>query len=397
MSRLFGFRYLRLRLLVVLTLILALVSTLFLVTALSLLGFYKSFNAYLGEEKDVVAVYDRQSRTPFTGVIPAYLAEQVSAVNGVLVCSPETITPCIVNNQSLFVRGVLTDAFFELNPVTIVEGRALSQSDLGSVMLGVNLAKRLGVSVGDRILVLATLADRYVELEVSAVYLSHSSMDDEALVLLNIGQWLRFNDYNKVTLIRAKVNPSVVGAADIYQELARNAQSQTGLSSPSNSSNRQASYQGLMPWATVNFKIESLGVEDTQNLMKGYLDSYGVTKEALMILSVLVFVFSSVTVFAASQTFIRQHREDLDTLSHIGASRKTVKLDVLLKLLPLSLVASGLGAMVSVAALMVLETFGYLRVLSHVLVFHLDPLILALNFVLVLALVAVSVLRSDIL
>ena len=111
MSRLLGFRYLRFRHLLALTLILALVSALFLVTSLSFLGFYKSFNAYLGEGDDIIAVYDKQSRTPFTGIIPAYLTERVSMVKGVLVSSPETISPCIVNNQSLFIRGVLPDFF----------------------------------------------------------------------------------------------------------------------------------------------------------------------------------------------------------------------------------------------------------------------------------------------
>ena len=47
----------------------------FLVNGPNLLGFYKGFTAYLGEGEDIVAVYDRKSRTPFTGLVPAYLAE----------------------------------------------------------------------------------------------------------------------------------------------------------------------------------------------------------------------------------------------------------------------------------------------------------------------------------
>lgn len=47
------------------------------------------------------------------------------------------------------------------------------------------------------------------------------------------------------------------------------------------------------------------------------------------------------------------------------------------------------------AALFWFEGFSSLTVLSHGLVFSFDPLVLVLNFVLVTALVAVSVLRTD--
>jgi hypothetical protein len=83
-----------------------LASMLFSLTTLSLLGFYRGFTAYLGEGEDIVAVYDRKSRTPFTGLVPAYLAEKISALNGVLAGSPEAIAPCIVKGESTFLRGI---------------------------------------------------------------------------------------------------------------------------------------------------------------------------------------------------------------------------------------------------------------------------------------------------
>ncbi len=398
MSKLNGFGYLRFRRLIVLVLILCLVSTLFLVTALSFLGFYKSFNAYLGEGDEVVTVYDKQSRTPFTGSIPAFLAEQVSGVNGVYVCSPETLTPCIVNNQSLFVRGILPTAFFQLTPCTLVEGETLAENDLGSVLLGKNLADRLNVKVGDELLVFSTLADRFLELRVAGVFVSHSSMDDEALVQLNVGQWLRFADYNHVTLIRAKINSDVASSEGIYQELAKKAQAQTGSPSASNgnsSGGQTGNIQSIISWLPVNFSLDSLGVKGTQNAMKSYLDRYGVTKEALSVLSVLVFLLCGLTVVAASQTLIRQHSEEIQTLRYVGASRRVLKIDVLFKLLPLSLLACSLGLVLTFFALTWLGSNGYLMVLSHQLIISLDPAVIVLNYVLIAALVAVSVLRSE--
>jgi ABC-type lipoprotein release transport system permease subunit len=371
MTKLLGFNYLRFRSLFVLTLILILASTLFSVTALSFLGFYNSFNAYLGEENNIIAIYDVQSRTPFTGIIPAYLTNQVSTINGVLACSPEVITPCIVNNQSLFIRGIMPEEFYKLNPITMTEGKILNQSDINSILLGKNLATRLNVKVNDEILVLATLADRYLELQVTGVYVSHSSMDDEALVLLNAGQWLRSTDYNHVTMIRVKINPAIVGSNDIYQEIARNASSTQAKTSQS-TTNQATNYQDMIPWTNINFQVGQIGVQGTQSLMKSYLDRYGITEQALIVLSVMVFLFSSVTVAVASQTLMQQHKEDIVTLRSIGASRKTLKFDILCKLLPLSLVASGLGILVTVLILTLLNGYGYLLVLSHRVIFSFE-------------------------
>lgn len=394
MSKLLGFSYLRFRHLFVLALILVLASTLFSVTALSFLGFYKSFNAYLGEEDNVIAIYNVQSRTPFTGIVPAYLTNQVSTINGVLACSPEVITPCIVHNQSLFIRGIMPEEFCKLSTITMIEGKILNRSDINSIVLGKNLADRLKVKVNDKILVLATLADRYLELQVTGVYLSHSSMDDEALVLLNVGQWLRGTNYNYVTVIRVKINPAIIGSNEIYQELARNASSTQAATSQS-STNHATKFQEIIPWTSINFPAGNIGVQGTQSLMKSYLDRYGITQQALIVLSIMVFLFSSVTVAVASQTLMQQHKEDIVTLRSVGATKKILKFDILCKLLPLSLAASGLGILITALILTLLNGCGYLRVLSHRVIFSFDPVTVVLNFVLVFTIVAVSVARSD--
>ena len=392
MSKLYRFKYLQLRQLVILTIILSLVSTLFSLTAFSFLGYYKSFNAYLGEEDNVVAIYDAQSRTPFTGIVPAYLTDKISQVNGVLACSPEAITPCIILNQSLFIRGILPEEFCKLTPITMVEGDFLNLSSLNSVVLGKNVADRLNLRLNDEILVLATLADRYLELQVTGVFLSHSGMDDEALVQLNVGQWLRFNDYNSVTLIRAQINPAEASSSAIYQVIAKNISS--NQTAPSTTS-PHTKYQDLIPWTAINFPIAKIKVEDSQNVVKSYLDRYGITKEALIVLSVMVFFFSSTVVVVASQTLVLQHKEDLATLRSLGVSRRGLRVDVLCKVLPLSLVASVLGILMTMSVLWVLGNYGFLQVLSHRVNFVFDPLVLMLNFVLLLVLVSVSISSSD--
>jgi ABC-type lipoprotein release transport system permease subunit len=377
--------------LVVLVLIVALVSTLFLVTALSFLSFYRGFNGYLGEQDGVVAVYDGESSTPFTGFVPAYFTEHLLELDGVLSCSPETITPCVIVNQEVLFRGIVPEVFFKVNPVLTISGSELNQSCLNGVVLGKNLADRLNVDVGSSVLVFSALTNRYLCLHVVGVFDSGSCMDDEALVLLSVGQSLRFSDYNRVTLIRVQFNQSIIGPEHIYQELAK----QT-LPSPSSSpspTSHVSDYFGSMSWSIIKFQSDKISVKDTEDLMKGYLTRYGVTKEALIVLSVLVFVFSAVTVIVASQTLLRQHKSELETLRSVGASVHQIKLDLFCKLLPLSVVSSLLGVLFAGLILTLLEQFGVLIVLTHRIAITFDPIVLLMNFVLTLVLTSISVWR----
>lgn len=188
--RLIGFKYLRRKRILTLALILTMASILFSITAFSLLGFYKGFNAYLGEGEDIVAIYDRKSRTPFTGLVPMYLTEPISTINGVLASSPEVIVPCAMKDESIFLRGIIPEELSKLNRLSIVEGSMLELSDVNSMVVGKALAERLDLNLGEKVLVLGVLADRYLELQVKGIYDSQSAMDDEGLVPLYVGQWL---------------------------------------------------------------------------------------------------------------------------------------------------------------------------------------------------------------
>jgi predicted lysophospholipase L1 biosynthesis ABC-type transport system permease subunit len=215
-------------------------------------------------------------------------------------------------------------------------------------------------------------------------------MDDEVLAPLYVGQWLRGTDYGHVTLIRVKIDRSVVSPAAILEEVAREA------SEPSQSQDSGRKPEGLiMSWPRASFRVEDIGVEEAQTFMKSYLDRYGVTRESLLTLSATVFLFSSTTVAAASKTIIAQHEGEINVLRSLGASRKLLKGDMLARLLPWSLIASSIGAALAVAVLKVIQGYGLLQVVSHTVSIQLDPLTVALNFVLVFLLVSISVLRAD--
>jgi ABC-type lipoprotein release transport system permease subunit len=389
--KLTGFKYLKRQRILTLTLIITLSSMLFSLTALSLLSFYRGFAIYLGEGEDIVVVYDRGSRTPFTGLVPIYLAERVSVLNGVLASSPEAIAPCIVRGEAVFLRGVVPGDFVKLNQIVMMEGGMLELGDLNCVIVGRNAAVRLRLNPGDEVLVLSVLTDRYVELRIKGVFASYSPIDDEILAPLHVGQWLRGAGYGYATLIRFKIDRDAIEPSRILEEIAGET---SEPSTPPSTAPSQPQPPSITPRMIARIRIEDIGVEEAYDLMRSYMDRYGLTRESLLILSVMVFLFSGVSIAAASKTIIAQHKGEISILRSIGAPRRLLRMDMLAKLLPWSMASSSLGFAIAVAILAVIHGGGYLRILSHTAPIQIDLLIVALNFILTALLISISILRG---
>jgi ABC-type lipoprotein release transport system permease subunit len=389
---LIGFRYLNRQRVLTLVLILALTSALFLVTALSFLGFYNGFSAYLGEEKDTVAIYSNTGRTPFTGQVPSFLADNVSLVSGVLACSPEAIAPSVVNDKSVFIRGIMPEDFRKITPLKMTQGDLLTASDVDAAIIGAGFSERLNLKVGDKFMAFGVLSPQLVELQVKGIYVSGSVMDDEALVPLYIGQWLRGSDYNHVTLIRVKMDPAQLNAVSLYSVITKDEPQTTAVPSDK----PKTSLSDLIPLNQISFKVGSLGVEDTQTFMQSYLSNYGVNKDTFVILSVVVMVLAGGTAACALTMFLNQHKSEISVMHAVGASERKIKTDLLLKLLAWSFVASTLGVVFATIVLAFFGSVGYLQVLSHGVSLTLDPSIIFANFALVSLLVVVGVIRWDV-
>ncbi len=389
--KLTGFRYLKKQRILTLTLILTASSMLFSLTAFSLQGFYRGFTAYLGEGEDIITIYNPKTRTHFTSLVPAYLAEKISMLKGVLASSPEALIPCTVNGEALFLRGIIPKEFTKLTPLKILEGNMLELADVNSIILGKNAAQKLGLNTNDKVLVLGVLSDRYLELQVKGIFTSNSAMDDEVLAPLYVGQWLRRADYGQVTLIRVKIDRSQISPSDIMEMIAKEASEPT---SPTQGEETSPPEETVIPQIIVRFKIEDVGVEEARKFMKNYLDRYGLTREALLVLSAAVFLFSSISIAAAAKTVITQHKGEIAVLRSVGASKKLLKRDILTKLLAWSLIASTIGITLAAVAFKIIQENSYLQVLSHTIPFQLDPLVIALNIILSITLVSISVLRE---
>ena len=342
--KLLGFRYLRKRNLFIFFLIVTLISTLFSITAFSLLGLYNGFNAYLGQGDNIIAIYSAVGSTPFTGLIPSYLAERINTLKGVLACSPEILAPCVIKGEAVFARGAILEELTKLNPLTVVKGNLSTPTDFDSAIAGKSLTEKLDLKTGDQILIQGTLTERYLELHITGVYESRTPMDDEIIVPLYAGQCLRAVDYGQVTLIRVKIDRAQVTPETIYEEIAKEA------SQPSQPSEEQPAQSGVVLWPRFSFLLKNVAIEDAQTFMKSYLDRYGVTVENVLVLSATVFIFSSASLAIAITTLTRQHRHEIEILQSLGASQRTLKTDFLVKTLTVSSAASACGTILAAGA-----------------------------------------------
>ena len=394
---LFRFGYLQRKRALTLIAVLTLASTLFSITAYSFLGFYNGFTGYVGEEAGIVAVYSKIGSTPFSGVVAVQTATELSCLPGVVAVSPEVLAPCTINEQSVFIRGILPQEAAQLNPLIIVTGQALNFTDTNSAVIGEGLAQRFHLKTGDKMLFLGVLSQRYAELNVKGIFTFDSYLNDEALVPLYVGQWLRGISYNQVTLVRVKIDPAQTSINQLYGQISANRTSPSTSTSPTPAptSQIQRQLQELLPISQSHLDASNIGVEDSEQFMQNYLNRYGVSKDTLIVLSVVVLAFASGTAVCAIRLFVKQHNSDLSTLQSIGVSKKRLKRDLTTRMSLWTLIAILLGTLISDGVLLVFQRWGYLLVLSHAIHFTLDPVVVAANFVILCALIAVSIYRME--
>lgn len=385
------FKYLRKQRVLTLIVILTLTSTLFSITAYSFLGFYNGFTDYIGEGKDIIAIYSKVGSTPFTGVVPIIITNQISQLNGVLATSPEAIAPCTINGQSVFVRGILPEELSKLNPITLTEGDNININDTNAAIIGKSLSQRLNLKTGDKILVLSVLAQGYVQLQVKGVFQSQSSLNDEIIVPLYIGQWLRGLSYTDVTLIRARIDPNQTSANQLYEEIANTTAPPITSPSPTPKSEAQQELAKLIPLTQSPVNIGIIGVQESQQFMINYLNRYGISRDTLIILSIIILIFAGGTAMCAVTLFIKQHSADIEIIRSIGASHKKIEIDIALRMLVWVAIATIIGTIISAVILIIFQQIGYIQVLSHTINFQFDPLVIVANFFLLTLLTSISI------
>jgi ABC-type lipoprotein release transport system permease subunit len=183
--------------------------------AFTFLFSFQSFSrGYLGENEDQVIVFNPLANTVFTGTVPGYLADELTKLPGVSATSSEVLAPVITHNgKHLILRGV-EDQFFMLQDVSLVEGR-IGKLSLNECILGYRASRRIGVDVGDSLIVRSVLRSVVKEFTVTGVFRSDLPLDDEIIASINIGRVLAGLSFNRVNLIRASIIESSIDSDEL--------------------------------------------------------------------------------------------------------------------------------------------------------------------------------------
>ena len=200
---------------------LVLASILFATCATVFIGVYSYINTYLGESDDTLIL--TQSGTGnfiATRYISLQVADSADYLPGVTLVSPETLTPCMVNGKTCFIRGVKCEKFYISENLHLVGGRFLANDDVYGAFIGSRAANRLQISLGDSFIIYSGLRDVYLQVTALGIFSSDDiALNDEIIVPLYTGQLLSGNYPNRVTYVRVKYNETIISRTVLEEKL----------------------------------------------------------------------------------------------------------------------------------------------------------------------------------
>lgn len=387
--KILNYNYIKRHHFIALAIILILTSTLFSITAFGFMGIYRSLNSYLGQENNIITIYDKQSQTPFTGIVPIGIIDRLDTITGIIESSPEIVIPCNINNNSIFLRGILPTNFEKLNPLPIIVGKPFNLNETNSALLGKRLAEKLNLNPNEWLTIAGTLSDNYVNLKINGIYETNTPLDDEIIVPLYVGQWLRNVNYNTATIIRIKIDTTIT-QNQVIEALTQNQTQQT----PSHNTQNPTPIQEIIPFTSTLFDPEKLDSKQSQEFMQTYLNKFGITPETLIILSSAIFILASATIFMATRTLISQHIHEINILKAIGATRRTIQIDLILKTLPVTVITSITGLTLGYIIIKIIQEIAKPQILSHTIQFQPEILVILTNIVLTTTIGAIAIIRS---
>jgi ABC-type lipoprotein release transport system permease subunit len=322
-----------------LALILLLTSAAFAVTSSILLSVENTASGMLGESGNTIVIAQGNSRAPFLGTLPLSFAGELVSIPGVRLISPEVFAPATLENQPVMVRGVNPGPFMELQNPVILEGSPLGANDTTQAMVGETLSRQMNLHPGSQITVVAGVRATVAQLTVKAVFSTGTPLDNEVIVPLWVGDWLRGISYNIVSILRIQVSPqeSPSQVALSIQQVVQNA-SKAALGGG------QAPVEPGLPVTPNPTSIFGYDVQASPDVSSAFFSkTVGLSQENILLISALVFVSMSVAIVCALQEAVFRSRNELGTLRTIGMSSRRLSWNLILVATILSLVASAAG------------------------------------------------------
>jgi ABC-type lipoprotein release transport system permease subunit len=326
----------------------AICSLLFALSVPMLLGIGNLPEEAFGQ--DVLTLSQVSSADPIEESIATGLGE----VEGVSACSPEVYSFCVIGDEPVFVRGVVLDEFLKIDDAALMDG-ALNESWRFAV-LGEGLAHRLGVGVGDRLVLTGSISPSVAEVNVTGIYQSANGTND-LLVPLWVARPLcgLAGDYVHAMRLRASnmtaVSEYLLGTGSPVVISAGGGSASTPINTNSTVTPEQQlalRYLDSPSFKASNGSYVSLfvqeGTENVQVVIIGFVALEGA----------LTFIGTT----AVLARGFSNKRKDIGVLAAIGASRERIVLIALTEVAPVALAACLIGVSAGMGAAMLARDAG---------------------------------------
>ncbi|MCD6235497.1 MAG: ABC transporter permease [Thaumarchaeota archaeon] len=327
-------------------------------TASTFMGAYRTAVGLMGTgSSDVLLIYGASARAPQTSVVPLSLYEKLRGIDGVEAISPEAVSIAMIGDEVVVVRGIDPSVFPEISGIRLVAG-SLSLDGSASALIGENLARKMRLGVGDTVLLRSAFSDAFLEVKVVGVFRSGSYLDDELLVPLYAGQWLRGLPRDAVSLIRVKIDPGKLGKEELAS-LLRSGRPVSGKASPQPESE-------LMRLLTIprarRFSM-NYAVRSPEESMRSFLERQVKVNEVAVWSAVATVISGSILlVYLTSSTMIVSHSREISVLRGLGASRRNLVTRSAILAVFSSLITGVIGFFAGLALSNLFSDIGLIRV-----------------------------------
>lgn len=177
----------------------------------------ESSGSFLATQDNIVVISNTKASTPFTSAVPLAMIETITQIKGVLLTSPEILLLGSSKGYSVMGRGIYPDNFTKLNEIRLVKGRLPTFNDTIGVSVGKNLAKVLGIDVGDTFRFISAVQTSESLFVVRGIFESGGLLDDEFLVSVIAAAPISRVNAGEVTHIQVMIDTNVISKEEFKE------------------------------------------------------------------------------------------------------------------------------------------------------------------------------------
>lgn len=279
-------------------------------------------------KKNMLVVYSGSALTPYTGLIPRSIEYNLSLIPGVKKIWAEVLVPVIVRNKPVILRGVEESILCSMiNESSICINNTLTIPF--PAWIGSTAASYIGVREGDEIVVMPLFTDIPVKLRVNKIVAMELPYNGEIIVPLGLAQKLRGINRGLVSLIRVEYDPDKVDPDKIILSL--------GLKTVKELEKLVPIYVAEKIIIGLTNRPGNAIIASASEYSDIYLRRLGLSKDLLLILSIILIMLLSYIIFILGRTSIILHSDKLRIIVLLGVKEMKIKLLFMTALLPLEI------------------------------------------------------------